>query len=151
MIKAVDRKPSLTDQRVRNLLQAGRRASGNLSQREAAQRAGISAVYWQKIESGAQQSVPATTLAAMLAVAGVTEGRLRGEGYEDLARAVADHTAASAPEAPSAEEYLAATPGASTEEISALQAVWRALRAERTAEPFEQELRRTRRGKKTPD
>lgn len=151
MIEAVDRKPSLTDQRVRDLLHAGRRASGNLSQREAAQRAGISAVYWQKIESGAQQSVPVTTLAAMLAAVEVSEARLQGEGYGDLARAVADYNAVSRPGTPSAEEYLAATPGASTEEISALQAVWRALRAERTAEPFEQELRRTRRGKKTPD
>ena len=42
----------------------------------------------------------------------------------------------------SPENYLAATPGATAEEISALQAVWRALKAKRTAEPLEQDFER---------
>jgi hypothetical protein len=48
---------------------------------------------------------------------------------------------------PDPEDHLAATPGASQEEVSALQAVWRALRAGRTADPFGPELGETRRRK----
>jgi transcriptional regulator with XRE-family HTH domain len=135
-----------TDQRLRNLLRAGRKASGNLSQGSAAKRAGISAVYWQKIESGALQAAPEDTLAAMCRAAGIAAVQLRDEGYENLASAVDDLSAmAIAP--PDPEDHLAATPGASQEEVSALQAVWRALRAGRTADPFGPELGETRRRK----
>jgi transcriptional regulator with XRE-family HTH domain len=133
-----------TDRRLRDLLRAGRRASGSLSQKTAAQRAGISSVYWQKIESGTQRTVPEDTLAMMLAAAGITAVRLRDEGYGGLASAVDDLGAAViAPPAP--EDYLAATPGASQEEVSALQAVWRALRTGRTTEPDEPDFRQHRR------
>jgi transcriptional regulator with XRE-family HTH domain len=145
---AMDRRSVPTDQRLRRLLKAGRRASGNLSQRAAAKIAGISAVYWQKIESGTQAAAPADTLAAMFTAAGVTPARLRAEGYPDMAAAI-DELAGMAAPAPAAEDYLAATPGASPEEISALQAVWRALRARRTPDPFGPELGHTRRSSDT--
>lgn len=132
------------DRRLRDLLRAGRKASGNLSQRAAAQRAGISAVYWQKIESGSHPAAPADTLASMLLAAGITASRLRDEGYGGLADAV-DELGSVTIAPPDPEDYLAAMPDASEEEVSALQAVWRALKAKRTTEPFEQDLERSRR------
>src|SRR5215472_8309787 len=140
-MRAMDQRSALTDQRMRQLLRAGRRSAGNLSQKNAAQRAGISAVYWQKIESGAQQQVPVDTLAMMFTATGIGAERLEAEGYPDIASASED---IAGPEPLTAEEHLAATPGATAEEVSALKAVWLALRAGRTAEPFERELRRTR-------
>ena len=82
-----DRRSVPADSRLRHLLRAGRRASGRLSQKTAAQRAGISPVYWQKIESGTQQAAPAATLAAMCAAAGITASQLRDEGYAEIASA----------------------------------------------------------------
>lgn len=145
-MNTVDRGSVVTDQRIRHLLRAGRRAAGNLSQREAAERAGISEVYWQKIESGTQPSAPPGTLVAMLTAVGTTMAQLQDEGYADLALAAADYNALHAPSVPpTPEDHLAATPGATAEEIGALQAVWRALRASRTAEPYSQEFERSRR------
>lgn len=132
----MDRGPVATGQRLRALLRAGRKASGNLSQRAAAEKAGFKAVYWQKIESGAQPTAPASTLAAMFLAAGVKPALLREQGYPELADLVEELAALRATEV-SPEDYLAAIPGASEEEISALQTVWRALRAKRTTEPLE--------------
>lgn len=132
------------DPRLRELLRTGRRASGNISQRSAAQRAGISPVYWQKIESGTQSSVPEDTLASMCLAAGITACQLRDEGYEELASAV-DELGAMTIAPPSPEDHLAATPDATPEEISFLQAAWRALRAKRTTDPFGPELGESRR------
>jgi hypothetical protein len=132
------------DQRLRDLLRTGRRASGNLSQGSAAKRAGISSVYWQKIEAGTLQAAPEDTLATMCIAAGITAARLRDEGYENLAATV-DELGAVVIAPPDPEDHLAATPGASQEEISALQAVWRALRAKRTTDPFGPGLDETRR------
>lgn len=139
-----DRRPVPADQRLRHLLRTGRKAAGRLSQKSAAQQAGISPVYWQKIESGTQQSVPAGTLAAMCLAAGITAGRLRDEGYAEIASAV-DELASmtAAPLAP--EEHLAATPGATPEEISFLQAAWRVLKSGQAPDPFGPGLRSTRR------
>lgn len=134
----VGRESVETDPRLRSILESGRRAAGNLSQRAAAGRAGISPVYWQKIESGAHPAAPAGTLASMFRATGVSAGYLRNEGYTVVAAALDDLTGAAPEIGP--EEYLAATPGASAEEITALQAVWRALKAQRTAEPLESEL-----------
>lgn len=143
------RGPVEADQRLRNLLRAGRRASGSLSQKSAAQRAGISEVYWQKIESGSQQTAPEDTLAAMLLAAGITPGKIRDEGYDQLASAM-DQLGSVTIAPPDPEDYLASTPGASAEEISALQTVWRALRAGRTAEPIEEDFIRHDRRRKLP-
>ncbi len=140
----VDRKPVPSDQRLRYLLRSGRRAAGNLSQKAAARRAGISSVYWQKIESGTQQAAPAGTLAAMCLAAGIAARQLRDEGYTDIASVLDELAGMAAPEI-SAEEHLAATPGATPEEISFLQAALRALRAGRTPDPFGPELPGTRR------
>jgi transcriptional regulator with XRE-family HTH domain len=134
------------DQKLRRLLRTCRRAGGNISQKAAARSAGISAVYWQKIEAGTQQTAPLDTLAAMFLAAGATASLLRDEGYPDLADAV-DELARAAGSAVTAEEHLAATPGATAEEISFLQAALRALRAGRTPDPFGPELRGTRRRK----
>ena len=134
----------VTDHHLQRLLRAARRASGNLSQKEAAGLADISEVYWQKIESGAQQSAPVHTLAAMCTAVKISSDRLRSEGYAEIADAVDALNQTAAPE-PDAEDHLAATPGATDEEISALQAVWRAMRAGRTAEPYGPEIQRTRR------
>ena len=144
----VDRRSVPVDQRLRHLLRTGRKASGRLSQKSAAQRAGISPVYWQKIESGTQQTAPAGTLAMMYIAAGVTAGQLRDEGYAEIASA-ADELSALAAVPVTPEEYLAATPDATPEEITALQAVWLALRAKRTADPFGPELRSTSRRDQT--
>lgn len=141
---SVARRSVPADQRLRDLLRTGRRASGNLSQKSAAQRAGISPVYWQKIESGTQESVPEDTLASMFLATGITAGQLRDEGYGDLAAAV-DELGSMTIAPPSPEDHLAATPGATPEEISFLQAAWRALRARRTTDPFGPELSETRR------
>lgn len=145
----VNRRSVTTDERLRHLLRTGRRASGHMSQRDAAARASISEVYWQKIESGAQLSAPAETLAAMCTVAGITAARLRAQNctaWAQIADALDDLSEADSPEQQAdPEEHLAAMPGATQEEISALQAVWRALRAKRSPEPFEPEFRRTRR------
>ena len=149
----MNRRSVPADQRLRRLLKAGRRASGNLSQKTAAQRAGISLVRWQQIESGTAASAPADTLAAMFAAVGITAVRLHDEGYPDIAQAVEELDDALTGRT-SVEEHLAATPGATSEEISALQAVWQVLRAKRTAEPFEEKFhdssRRTRRSTRTP-
>ena len=133
-----------TDRRLRSLLQAARKAAGNLTQREAAARAGISAIRWQQIESPRTSQAPASTLAAMLLAVKATPGRLRDEGYREIADAM-DDLASMQPAEVSAEDHLAATPGASAEEISALQSVWKALKAGRTPDPFDGELRRTQR------
>jgi len=130
------RGPVSIDPHLRGILQAARRHAGGLSQRAAAKRAGISSVYWQKIESGAAPTVPAGTLAAMFQATGVSATCLRDEGYPGVAAALDTLTAVEH----SAEEHLAATPGATAEEISALQAVWQALRARRTTEPLEPDL-----------
>jgi len=131
----VDRRSVPADQRLRHLLRTGRRAAGRLSQKTAAQRAGISPVYWQKIESGTQQAAPAATLAAMCTAAGITAGQLRDAGYTEIASA-ADELAALAAVPVTPEEHLAATPDATPEEISFLQAAWQVLRAKRTPDPF---------------
>lgn len=144
----VDRRSVPADQGLRKLLRASRRAAGSLTQRTAAQQAGISAIYWQKIESGAQSSAPADTLAAMFLATGVSPAKLAEEGYPDVAAAM-DEIASARPAAVSAEDYLAAIPGASQEEISALQAVWKALRSPRTADPLSRDLGQTSRS--TPD
>jgi len=143
----VDRRPVPTDSRLRHLLRAGRKAGGRLSQKSAAQRAGISPVYWQKIESGTQQAAPVSTLAAMFLAAGVTAGQLQDEGYAEIASAV-DELASMQPPPTTPEEHLAATPDATPEEISFLQAAWQVLKAGRTADPLGQELPGTsRRGR----
>lgn len=135
------------DDRLRSLLRAGRRGAGNLSQKDAAERAGISEIYWQKIESGRQPTAPADTLAAMLAVTPVTPEQLRESGFPAIAEDLAELRAMGKAvwQAADPEQYLAETPGASAEEITALQAVWRALRAGRTPEPFEQDFQGTTR------
>jgi transcriptional regulator with XRE-family HTH domain len=140
----VDRRSVPVDQRLRHLLRVGRRASGKLSQKDAARRAGISPVYWQQVESGKRRAAPAGTLAAMFLAAGITAGQLRDEGYEDIASVLDELAKMAAPEV-GAEEHLAATPGASPEEISALQAVWLALRAKRAPDPFGPGLAETQR------
>jgi transcriptional regulator with XRE-family HTH domain len=145
----VDRGPVPTDQRLRSLLRAGRHAAGKLSQKAAARAAGISPVYWQRIESGNLPSAPASTLAAMFLAAGVPAGRLRDEGYDQVAAALDELTSMKAAEV-SPEDYLAATPGASAEEITALQALWKVMRAGRTPEPLEQDFTRHAR-KNSPD
>jgi transcriptional regulator with XRE-family HTH domain len=130
----VDRKSVPADQHLRHLLRASRRACG-LSQKAAARRAGISPVYWQKIESGTQRTAPAGTLAAMFLATGITAGQLQDEGYKDIA-SILDELASLTAKPPSPEEHLAATPGATEEEISFLQAAWRVLKAGRTPDPF---------------
>jgi Helix-turn-helix domain len=140
----VRRGPVQTDPHLRALLRAARRAAGDLSQRAAARQAGISLVYWQKIESGKLPAAPAGTLAVMFAATGARSGQLQDEGYPRVASAMDELAAVSAPE-PSAEDHLAATPGASAEEISALQAVWRALRAKRTTDPLEPDIEQNHR------
>lgn len=133
-----------TGPRLRHILQTGRRAAGNLSQRAAAERAGISLPYWQKIESGTLDHIPAGTLATMLTAIGASPEYLRDQGYAEVADVMEELT--SMPDTRvRAEDYLAAVPGASAEEISALQAVWRALRAKRVTDPLESDLRHTRR------
>ena len=144
---ATDRESVATDPHLRHLLRAGRRAAGNLSQKAAALRAGISSVYWQKIESGTQPTAPVGTLASMFTATGITAERLRAEGYPDIAAAVDELARLTAPEI-STEDYLAATPGASAEEISFLQAALRALRSGRTTEPLEAEFDRNDRRRK---
>jgi transcriptional regulator with XRE-family HTH domain len=141
----VDRRSVPADQHLRHLLRASRRAGG-LSQKSAARRAGISSVYWQKIESGTQRAAPAGTLAAMCLATGITAGQLQDEGYKDIACVLAELAEMTAAP-PSPEEHLAATPGATKEEISMLQAVWRVIRSGRTPDPFGPELGETRRRK----
>jgi transcriptional regulator with XRE-family HTH domain len=133
-ITAVGRRSVPAGQRLRDLLKAGRRASGNLSQKTAAERAGISLIYWQRIESGRIAAAPPGTLAVMCQATGVTAQRLRDEGYPAVADALRDLDAAAGV---TAEDHLAATPGASAEEIGVLKAVWAALKARRTTDPLE--------------
>lgn len=128
-------KPVTTDPGLRRILRAGRRAAGNISQQVAASRARISTVYWQKIESGAVPQIPAGTAASMLQAVEATPQDLRDQGYIDVAAAMDELAAAGRPEL-SPEEHLAATPGATPEDISALQAVWRALKSPRTTDPL---------------
>ena len=144
----VDRKPVPADPHLRQLLRTGRRAAGNLSQRSAAQRAGISSVYWQKIESGALQAAPASTLATMFMAAGISGNRLRDEGYAEVASAV-DELVSLATAPPTPEEHLAATPGATPEEINALQAVWLVLKTAHTATQSRPTSLTTRRQRRT--
>jgi transcriptional regulator with XRE-family HTH domain len=75
-----------------------------LSAREAARRAGISEGRWRQITGGyqvvspgvyAQVRGPATTLAKMAAVAGVTPAELRAAGRDDAARELTRHQARS--------------------------------------------------------
>jgi transcriptional regulator with XRE-family HTH domain len=141
-----DRQPVPADQQLRDLLRTCRRAAGSLSQRAAAQRAGISPVYWQKIESRTVKTAPAGTLAAMFLAVSASPGHLRDAGYAVIAD-IMDELARSAAREVTAEDHLAATPGATEEEITALQAIWRALKASRTADPLEQDFtRHARRG-----
>ena len=72
---------------------------------------------------------------AIAATKGITAGQLRDEGYEEIASAV-DELSALAAGPVTAEEHLAATPDATPEEISFLQAAWQVLKAKRTADPF---------------
>lgn len=130
---------------LRHLLRAGRRACGRLSQKTAAHGAGISPIYWQRIESGSVPAAPADTLASMFLAVQITAQRAREAGYRDIAAAM-DEIAKARPAEVSAEDYLAAVPGATAEEISALQAMWRALRTKRTADPLEQDFTRNARG-----
>lgn len=139
-----DRISVTVDEDLRGFLRAGRTAAGKLSQRSAARRAGISPVYWQKIESGRQQTAPAGTLAAMFHAVRFPVRLLTADGHKPVAAALRKLTETTSPE-PSAEDYLAATPGASAEEVSALQAVWQALRARRTPDPVEPDFERSRR------
>lgn len=133
----MDRRSVCTDQHLRDLLRAGRTASGNISQREAARRAGFKIAYWQKIESGTQPSAPAETLAAMFRAIGISAGQLRDDGYPEIADRLAELESAMRREV-TAEEYLTGVPGASQEEINALQALWLALRrARRTSDPLD--------------
>lgn len=133
---------------LRHLLRTGRRTCGRLSQKAAAKRAGISPVYWQRIESGSMTAAPAGTLASMFLAAEITPQRAAETGHPGVAAAMTEILKAR-PEV-SAEDYLAAVPGATDEEITALQTVWRALRAKRTMDVAEGSAFRNDRTRKTP-
>jgi hypothetical protein len=73
-------------------------ASGGISAREAARRAGLSEGRWRQISGGyqvvspgiyAEVRGPARTLARMAAVAGVTPAQLRASGRDDAAQILA--------------------------------------------------------------
>lgn len=76
--------PVVTPARIRLLLKLHRKRLG-LSQRQAADKAGISTVWWRHIETGHAETVPALTLARMAYAAGLPASRLRELGLSRVA------------------------------------------------------------------
>lgn len=133
------------DSQLRHLLRAGRRAPRRMSQREAAARAGISTVYWQKIESGRIPSAPTDTLAAMLAAVDVPVEVVRELDYHHIAEQMDTAADVSSRSRLGPEDHLAITPTADAHDVALLQQLWRWLKANRLPDSFEEELRRPRR------
>lgn len=119
------------DGRLRKLIRMHRREKARLTQEEAALRAGISTIYWKRIEQGSV-GAPVDTLARMLYAVEAEAAYLRGAGYEELALEVEERVKAleqgGSPFGDEAESHLWRTPGMSDRLRYALIAYLRTVR-----------------------
>ena len=118
------------DDRLRALIRMYRKERAGLSQREAAERAGLSAVWWRQIEGGIQPNVQAGTLARMCYAIDIPPLQVSRVGYDHLAELISERYAAFGGQeyADPAERHLWLTPETSDTERRALIAYLRTLR-----------------------
>lgn len=117
---------------LRQLIRIARTDIAKLSQRAAAEQAGLSEVWWRQIEKGQAEYATADVLARMSYAVGVTPAQLRRIGQHHVANLVQArvqlleaHT-----QADSVEAHLMLTPGLTNEQKVALVTLARTFRRE---------------------
>lgn len=117
---------------LRQLLRFTRESPPKLTQKAAAEMAGMSEVYWRQIEGGHAEYATEDMLARMAYAIGVLPDQMRRIGQHRVAALVEDMGRLLVPAQATPEEdmeaYLLATPGLTDEQRKALVVMARALR-----------------------
>lgn len=117
---------------LRQLIRFTRESPPKLTQKAAAELAGMSTVYWRQIEGGHAEYATADMLARMTYAIGVKPDQLHNIGHDHVADLVEDMGRLLVPAQATPEEdmetYLLATPGLTDAQRDALVVMARALR-----------------------
>lgn len=115
--------------RLRLLIRMQRTDRAHMTQRAAAEEAGLSEVHWRHVESGHAEYATGETLARICATVGVTAEQLRRIGQDHVADLVADRAEMLAPTVDELEAYLMKAPGLTDAQRVALVTMAKALRS----------------------